>query len=239
MARRTHEQAVKEYLKEYDRIRKQISRMKKRGYDVTGIQPERKAKKDITSKDLAKLKKLTNKKIYEKAEYQGFSGEFMRKAEQHEAAKKAAETKRKRKERPPVPPEPTEPPKPPQPPAPPTIPGEDGLTDEEQAAIDRFYDIVNMFEKQIRDDMNSWASRLRAKLGDKKFAGMIARAIEGGLVIEYRPPSQQPMYAQFIMQEINTYLPPDMDEQDRQDAEDDWDNIIDMIADDEDFFPFD
>lgn len=237
MARRSHEQVVKEYAKEYDRIRKQISRMKKRGYDVSGIQPERVAKKDITSKDLEKLKKLTNEKIYQKSEYQGFSGEFMKKAEQHERAKKGWKTRRRKEEKPSVPKEPPVPPV--TPPAPPEEPEEGGLTDEEAAALQRFEEITNMFESQIRNDLNNWASRLKAKLGEKKFAGMLVDAIRGGLIVEYRPPSQQGEYARFLMQTINTYLPPEIDENDRRDAEDEWNDLIDEIADDDDFFPFD
>ena len=238
MARRTHEQVVKEYLKEYDRIRKQISRMEKRGFTVTGILPDRKAKKDITSKDLAKLKKLTNKKIYQKSTYEGFSGEYIRKGEQRYAAQKAAETKRKKKEQPPVPPEPEEPPKPPKPPAPPTIPGEEELTDEEQAAIDRFYEDIDRFNSKFAGKMRTWANEIISKYGKKAFGSMLADAYEDGFEFTYQTAYDDAIMIQAQGWLLN-YLPATTTEKEREQTEEEWQALIDEIADDEDFFPFD
>lgn len=251
MARRTHEQIVEEYAKEYDRIRKQISRMRQRGYTVDGIQPARVPKKDIKARDLEKLKKLTNEKIYEKSSFEGFSGEFMKKAEQHERAKKSAATRKRKQEQkkpgidfipePPAAPEaPTPPAAPPAPPEePPTPPGPEGLTDEEESALDRLNDIIRQYKEEIRKQMESWEANMIRRIGRKKFAGMIVDALDDGFIIEWVPPSQQPGNGMLIMDTINSYMPDDISEEDREESEEEWDDILDAIEDDEDYLPFD
>lgn len=251
MARRTHEQIVEEYAKEYDRIRKQISRMRQRGYTIEGIQPARVPKKDIKARDLEKLKKLTNQKIYEKSTFEGFSGEFMRKAEQHERAKKSAATRRKKQEQkkpgiefipePPAAPEaPTPPAAPPTPPEePPTPAGPEEPTDEEEAALQRMIDIINQYKESVRKKMNCWVSNMIRRVGRKAFAGMIVDAYNDGFIVEWVPPSQQETYSQLVMFTINSYLPPDMPEEEKKESEDEWQDVLDEIEDDEDFLPFD
>lgn len=239
MARRTHEQIVEEYAKEYDRIRKQIARMRQRGYTVDGIQPARVPKKDIKARDLEKLKKLTNEKIYEKSSFEGFSGEFMKKAEQHERAKKSAETRRKKPKEPPLPPAPEEPPVPPGPEEPPLPPGPEEPTDEEEAALQRMLDIIDQYKESVRKKMNSWASNMIRRVGRKAFAGMIVDAYNDGFIVEWVPPSQQETYSQLVMFTINSYLPPEMPEEEKKESEDEWQDVLDEIEDDEDFLPFD
>lgn len=246
MARRTHEQIVEEYAKEYDRIRKQIARMRQRGYTVDGIQPARVPKNDIKARDLERLKKLTNKKIYEKSTYEGFSGEFMKKAEQHERAKKSAATRRKKQKKLPIPPGPDEiggitP-------GPdddigagvgPLPPGPDEPTDEEEAALQRMLDIIDQYKESVRKKMNSWAANMMRRVGRKAFAGMIVDAYNDGFIVEWVPPSQQETYSQLVMFTINSYLPPDMPEEEKKESEDEWQDVLDEIEDDEDFLPFD
>lgn len=246
MARRTHEQIVEEYAKEYDRIRKQIARMRQRGYTVDGIQPARVPKEDIKARDLERLKKLTNAKIYEKSTYEGFSGEFMKKVEQHERAKKSAATRKKKKKKPPIPPGPDEiggitP-------GPdddigggvgPLPPGPDEPTDEEEAALQRMLDIIDQYKESVRKKMNSWAANMMRRVGRKAFAGMIVDAYNDGFIVEWVPPSQQETYSQLVMFTINSYLPPEMPEEEKKESEDEWQDVLDEIEDDEDFLPFD
>jgi len=249
MARRTHEQIVREYAKEYDRIRKQIERMAKRGYDVHGMKPERVSKKDIKAKDLEKLKRITNEKIYEKSKFAGESGTKRRKEERSERSKKSAETKRRRKteewikevekanRQPEAPKPPAAPPTPPE--KPPTPPGPEEPTDEEEAALERMLDIINQYKESVRKKMNSWVTNMIRRVGRKKFAGMIVDAYNDGFIVEWVPPSQQETYSQLVMFTINSYLPPDMPEEEKKESEDEWQDVLDEIEDDEDFLPFD
>lgn len=248
MARRTHEQIAAEYAKEYDRIRKQLSRMEKRGYDVEGLRPERVAKKDIRAKDVNALRKLTNKKIYELARYQGESGAAKRKEEQKAAAEKGARTKyykRKAREyakkgspRPEQwPPEPVKPPTAP-PVGPIPEPGEDeALSDEEEAALQRWEEDVDKFNSDFAFAMHAWRDSVIARAGKKAFARMIADAYADGFYIPYQAAYNDTM-CDDMKDYLLSYLPDGaMSQADRELTEDEWQNLVDESLENEDF-PF-
>lgn len=203
MARRSHDQIVKEYAKEYDRIRKQIERMEKRGYDVRGLKPARVSKKEIKAKDLEKLKRITNEKIYEKSKFAGESGAKRRKEERSERSRKSAETKRRRKteewikevEKANRQPEAPKPPRVPKPPKPvPEEPEEEDeepepdkeLTDEQRAAEERFYEEINRFNSKFRDKMNEWYRRVILEAGRNAATSMLSDFYEDGNEITYK-----------------------------------------------------
>ena len=246
MARRTHEQIVNLYLKEYDRIRKQISRMEKRGYDVTGLKPKRVARKDITAKELEKLQKLSNESIYQKAA----GGTEKKKEEASRRAKKGWRTRRRTEQRKkswkegqegkPLLPRPKPGPKEPgEIPVLPGVPGE--LSDEEEAALTRFDELFDSFIEPIRDNVQSWKANMISRLGGslKKFASMLVRALNGGLILKWYPPSQQYAYSVEVMETIQNYLPDELSDEDREQSEDEWQDLINQVMEDEDFLGFD
>lgn len=229
MARRSHEQIVKEYAKEYDRIRKQIERMQKRGYDVRGLKPERVSKKDIKAKDLEKLKRITNEKIYEKAKFAGESGTKRRKEERSERSKKSAETKQRRKteewikevekaNRQP------EAPTPPTAPEPPTQPGAGeepvdlgepdrtkDMSDEEAAAEERFYEDISRMRTKIRRKMDDWFKKLVIHFGRERVDQMLVNFYgSGGQILAEEIQSDEVLMRQ-LQWDMEGFLPPAKD----------------------------
>lgn len=229
MARRSHEQIVKEYAKEYDRIRKQIERMQKRGYDVRGLKPERVSKKDIKAKDLEKLKRITNEKIYEKAKFAGESGTKRRKEERSERSKKSAETKKRRKteewikevekaNRQP------EAPTPPTAPEPPTQPGggeepvdlgepdrTKDMSDEEAAAEERFYEDISRMRTKIRRKMDDWFKKLVIHFGRERVDQMLVNFYgSGGQILAEEIQSDEVLMRQ-LQWDMEGFLPPAKD----------------------------
>lgn len=229
MARRSHEQIVKEYAKEYDRIRKQIERMQKRGYDVRGLKPERVSKKDIKAKDLEKLKRITNEKIYEKAKFAGESGTKRRKEERSERSKKSAETKQRRKteewikevekaNRQP------EAPTPPTAPEPPTQPGAGeepvdlgepdrtkDMSDEEAAAEERFYEDISRMRTKIRRKMDDWFKKLVIHFGRDRVDQMLVNFYgSGGQILAEEIQSDEVLMRQ-LQWDMEGFLPPAKD----------------------------
>lgn len=229
MARRSHEQIVKEYAKEYDRIRKQIERMQKRGYDVRGLKPERVSKKDIKAKDLEKLKRITNEKIYEKAKFAGESGTKRRKEERSERSKKSAETKQRRKteewikevekaNRQP------EAPTPPTAPEPPTQPGggeepvdlgepdrTKDMSDEEAAAEERFYEDISRMRTKIRRKMDDWFKKLVIHFGRERVDQMLVNFYgSGGQILAEEIQSDEVLMRQ-LQWDMEGFLPPAKD----------------------------
>lgn len=91
-----------DYSKQVKRLKQAIRRAEKRGYiipdDIIPEQPKR-----VTRKSVERLKKITTKDIYKKAEKLDFetgeliSGEKARKLERSEAAKKGARTRREKR----------------------------------------------------------------------------------------------------------------------------------------------
>lgn len=229
MARRSHEQIVKEYAKEYDRIRKQIERMAKRGYDIRGLKPERVSKKDIKAKDLEKLKRITNEKIYEKSKFAGESGTKRRKEERSERSKKSAETKQRRKteewikevekaNRQP------EAPTPPTAPEPPTQPGAGeepvdlgepdrtkDMSDEEAAAEERFYEDISRMRTKIRRKMDDWFKKLVIHFGRERVDQMLVNFYgSGGQILAEEIQSDEVLMRQ-LQWDMEGFLPPAKD----------------------------
>lgn len=96
-------QVQKDYNRERNRIQRQINRMRKRGYmgmeDMLPPKPKR-----ITQASVRRLKKITTKDLYDKADFIDLTtGEVLgsgvqgRQIERRQAAKKAAETRRRRR----------------------------------------------------------------------------------------------------------------------------------------------
>lgn len=232
MARRSHEQIVKEYAKAYDRIRKQIERMAKRGYDVRGLKPERVAKKDIKAKDLEKLKRITNEKIYEKAKFAGESGTKRRKEERSERSRKSAKTKREQPKKPPAgvgpitPPGGTRPtpPTPPTAPEPPTQPGggeepvdlgepdrTKDMSDEEAAAEERFYEDISRMRTKIRRKMDDWFKKLVIHFGRERVDQMLVNFYgSGGQILAEEIQSDEVLMRQ-LQWDMEGFLPPAKD----------------------------
>lgn len=226
--------------------------MGKRGYDVSGIKPERVAKKDITRKELQKLQKLTNEEIYKKA-----GGEEKQKEELSRRAKKGWRTRRRAEERktgwqkskekhPEAPrishrlPKPEEPPVP-EPPGPePLPPGPDeGLTDEEQAALDRFEDDLTLFNSGTKEKMNNWFNSIVAQAGYKAAARMLADGYNSGIEFKHYAPSMDEGTRIDICNSFRAFLPAAMTDEQKQQNEDEWQSLIDEIANDENYFDWD
>lgn len=96
--------AQKAYAAQVKRIRRQISRMQERGYQLTGkIIPDRPNR--ITKQSVEKLRKITAGEIYKKSVkiletdsgLQVIKGTEARKAERRASAQKAAQTRKERK----------------------------------------------------------------------------------------------------------------------------------------------
>lgn len=79
----------KEYQKEISRIKRQIKRLEKRGYDTSKVK---------IPKTLQGAKNLTLDKIYEKSTKDGIKGNVARERERSKSAKKAAQTRRRKRQ---------------------------------------------------------------------------------------------------------------------------------------------
>ena len=221
-----------QYAKEYDRIRKQISRMEKRGYDVSGLKPERVAKKDITKKDVEKLRKLTNEDIYKKA-----GGESKKSEEASRRAKKGWRTRRRKEERKtgykktkekfPEVPQVSGP-----------LPGEKALSDEEEAAMAQFEEQVEKYNASFANKMYRWRDSIIAKSSTKAFARMVADAFNSGVFIPF-----EAAYDETIMNDLQEnfllYLPFELSEDEKEQTEDEWQRMVQESIDNEDFFGWD
>jgi len=82
----------KQYQRERKRIQKQISRMRKRGYNVNIELPA--IPRKITAASVRRLQKITTPKLYEVSTKGQLSGRKARQQERFESARKAAQTRR-------------------------------------------------------------------------------------------------------------------------------------------------
>lgn len=101
--RRKQTLAEKAYNREHRRIKRQITRMTQRGYDIPeNILPPR--PKRVTAASVRRLQKITTSKLYERSRYIDVeTGELLtgaegRRLERQAAARRAAETRRQRRE---------------------------------------------------------------------------------------------------------------------------------------------
>lgn len=243
----TSKKLIEQYNREYDRIRKQISRMEKRGYDVTGLKPKRVAKKDITKKDVEKLKKLTNEDIYKMA-----GGETKKSEEASRRAKKGWRTRRRLEDRrkgwekakETHPEAPRIPHKLPRPEKPAELPDVDyempegEIFDEYQAAYDRFYDDLSLFYPQTDGKMDKWLQNVISRSSFRDACKMLLDGYNAGIEFRQYAPSMTEGQMIDVQSSFENFLPK-MSEKDRQMTEDEWQEMVQEIVDSEDYFDWD
>lgn len=193
--RRKQTPTEKAYKKELNRIKRFIRTAEARGYEFKPSALPKEVKRP-TKASIAKLRKLTPEKLYEKARYGGeatwgeiVSGTEGRKAERRMVAEKAAQTRKARKA---VLPSPStvKPIIPPQEAAtevkPPVQPERPALTKEQvsRIVITNFRLNYRMFP-HIAPLMEAWLNRLIVTQGEEAVAKMLQKGIQAGMIMTY------------------------------------------------------
>lgn len=214
----------KAYQREYNRIKRFITRAEKRGYQFdTG-----KILKKLTAprkSSVEKLKKLRAPELYKKAVYGGeatygevVTGEQGRRAERQRAAEKAAETRRQRK-RPDYYPDTTFS-------VPDTVNEDTAFFD--IATIGEFKRLIAQFPKKAYPILSKWVDNLIEEHGQHSVAKMLNDGLASGLVINHKIAYDETAIYEF-MADMLDYLDADTSMQGE---------LMDALESDESYNPF-